>query len=234
MRHILTVATLFFMTGSAFADGTINSLNAGTTVTDTDLFPGYQGSNPAVKVTAAQIAAYAAQAVCAAGFTGVSGQCVWTKTANNTATSLAWAGLAANEYDLRCSGIIASNATNTYFVQFGEGGTPTWETSGYIARGVTSANGVLFAHDAAGAGMEMPPNIAASGTNGLHAIIHISGLQSAYNKQFSYTAYSDAALEMFTITGAYTADANVITAIRLIDTASHNITSGSCTLVLVN
>lgn len=54
MKKLLTALGLLLLTVSANAQ-TINNLTPGSAVSSTDIFPAYQGSNPATGVTAAQI-----------------------------------------------------------------------------------------------------------------------------------------------------------------------------------
>lgn len=60
LPFLIIAAALF--AGHASADQTINNMGAGGAVSGTDLFPAYQGANPATKVTADQIKAYIAPA----------------------------------------------------------------------------------------------------------------------------------------------------------------------------
>jgi hypothetical protein len=55
-----------------------------------------------------------------------------TQTASNSA-SLSWTGLGStyNSLLLDCNGIQPVSTSNTFEAQFGEGGTPTWETATY-------------------------------------------------------------------------------------------------------
>jgi hypothetical protein len=55
-----------------------------------------------------------------------------TLTATNSAGNLAWAGLAIyTNYLLVISGLVVSATTTKLYLQFGEGGSPTWETANY-------------------------------------------------------------------------------------------------------
>lgn len=54
MKKLIT-GILLVCASPAFADSTINNLGAGAAVQSTDIFPAYQGANPATGVTAAQI-----------------------------------------------------------------------------------------------------------------------------------------------------------------------------------
>lgn len=56
MKKLLVAALAYLLAfAPAFADSTINGLGAGAAVQSTDIFPAYQGANPATSVTAAQI-----------------------------------------------------------------------------------------------------------------------------------------------------------------------------------
>ncbi|WP_024517096.1 hypothetical protein [Bradyrhizobium sp. Tv2a-2] len=58
MKKLLLIALLLLAPATAYADQTINTLGAGSAVSNTDLFPAYQGANPATTPTAAQVKAY--------------------------------------------------------------------------------------------------------------------------------------------------------------------------------
>jgi hypothetical protein len=70
-----------------------------------------------------------AGAIVAAGGGG-SSTLISTQTANNTATSLAWAGLSGySYYDLVVANLLPATDGVHFGLQFGFGGTPTWDTS---------------------------------------------------------------------------------------------------------
>ena len=212
---------------STITDGT-HTVSSATQLTVTGGTVGGTSPNATLTVTAAS---------CPAGFTPSNGVCVWTQTANGTATNLAWTGLTGNEYEMRCSGIIAGNSTNQFFFQFGEGGTPTWEVTGYNEGGVYQGNGSnpTAAQFTNQAGMVNAGGVLSTGTVGFSATVNFHGLQGSANKSFdgiSFLAQGSGANMYATFkSGYYSSDANVITAIRFIDTDSHNIASGYCSLI---
>lgn len=57
MKRILTLLIAVILVSPATAQ-TINNLTAGSAVSGTDLYPSYQGANPAKKVTASQLSTY--------------------------------------------------------------------------------------------------------------------------------------------------------------------------------
>lgn len=58
MKKLIATIALLVAFASSVAAQTINNLGAGSAVSGTDMFPSYQGSNPAKRVTAAQINTY--------------------------------------------------------------------------------------------------------------------------------------------------------------------------------
>lgn len=58
MRKLIATVALVVAFASNVAAQTINNLGAGAAVSGTDMFPSYQGANPAKRVTAAQINTY--------------------------------------------------------------------------------------------------------------------------------------------------------------------------------
>ena len=58
MKRILAASVLLVAIASVAVAQTINNLGAGSAVSGTDMFPAYQGSNPAKRVTADQIKTY--------------------------------------------------------------------------------------------------------------------------------------------------------------------------------
>lgn len=60
-KVFIAIAYWLLAIDPALADSTINGLGAGSAVVGTDIFPAYQGANPAKGVTAVQIKSYVAQ-----------------------------------------------------------------------------------------------------------------------------------------------------------------------------
>lgn len=59
MRRIFAgLLAAWVLIGPAFADSTIDGLSAGSAVQSTDIFPAYQGANPATGVSAAKVKTY--------------------------------------------------------------------------------------------------------------------------------------------------------------------------------
>lgn len=225
-RTAISLLALTLFASSARADLTINGLGAGGAVSGTDIFPAYQGANPAVGVTANQIKTFAAGSV----------TLVSTLTASASA-SLAWTGLTGNEYILRCRNLIFSSGTANIGMQFGEGGTPTWETTGYYGGGYASSNGFStnnLGSNAAGMFINAAPNtgtLGVSGTWNFHALATSGVTKNAEGIMVS--AGSGGPFGIFNGYD-YTGDTNVITAIRILDIAgAGTITSGVCSLYAV-
>jgi hypothetical protein len=179
---------------------------------------------------------------CPSGFTLGSAGCYWTQTVSGAPASLSWTGLGGNEYELRCANLLqnTNGATNKFWLQFGEGPTPSWQTgasyawafdgfdslAGIQRQGVEGDTGILlnggFAFNVASYGL--------SGTWNLH------NLQGAVNKQIDgigqYAKLAAAkSFDAGALTGVYYGDQNAVTAIRLLFTDSGvTLTSGYCTL----
>src|SRR5207248_3294828 len=125
---------------------------------------------------------------CPTGFTLGTAGCYWTQTASGVA-SLAWTGLAGNEYELTCANLQqnTNGATNKFYLQFGEGAGPAWQSASYAwsfdgwdslnniqRNGAESDTGIIL--NAGGSAFNVA-NYGLSGTWRLH------GLQQAVNKQ---------------------------------------------------
>lgn len=224
MKKIVSVtAALSLFAFNARADLTINGLGAGAAVSGTDIFPAYQGANPATGVTGAQIKTYVGSAV----------TLVSTLTANNTATSIAWTGLTGNEYIIRCQNLTASNTSDQIDLQFGEGGTPTWETSGYNLSAYYTSLGTVGVAPAGGAnqsGMIMLTTETAKGVSGtinFHSLA--TNASHTWDGEIETGSYY-----LLHGSGTYATDTTPITAIRFIENNSHNLSSGSCSLYSVS
>lgn len=235
-RTAISLLALVLFASSARADLTINALGAGAAVSGTDVFPAYQGANPATGVTAAQIKTFVgAGLTCDTGFTPVFGQCVWTIAASNSA-SLAWTGLTRNSYTMTCDGLTPVSATAFLVAQMGEGAGPTWHTGAtdYNTQKTlsTGATPSAFGGGQPGIGIAyQPPN---SGAVGATFAATFTGLQSAENKAVTFLGLNMNGGNPVTASGgAYdTHSTAAITSIRAIDaqTTPGNISTGSCTL----
>lgn len=154
-------------------------------------------------------------------------------TANNSATSLAITGIPSSYQNCKLfiMGIIPATASG-FYLQFGEGATPTWETSGYqwstFSSNASSASGASGSTSDSGVLLTGPGT--ASGSNIFVAEITLYGLNVAEFKsitgQTAYARNSDGIFNQQSISGQYTSDGNAITAIRIITTIG-NISSGS-------
>jgi hypothetical protein len=170
-----------------------------------------------------------------------------TQTASNSA-SLQWTSLGSyNTYQIRCTDILPATNATYILLQFGEGGTPTWETanssygySGYwenasgtstleSSTGDSITNGIMVEAQVSNSvsatknGSEAIIDIAnPAGAGAKQAVVHSGGYQVSGGVNLNYIGG-----------GAYIADTNAITAIRLI-AGSGNITSGTCSLYGMN
>lgn len=178
---------------------------------------------------------------CDAGFTGTLGQCVWTQTANNTATFLAWTGLIRDRYTLACDGLKPVSSTSSLVIQYGDGAGPSWHTGGsaYTLNEIynvsTSPVGSAFTSNGF-AGPFQPitsgnllsnysANFFGLAGNGLTAVNKSMLWQSLYVSSGSGLIYVSGG-------GIDTTSTAAITAIRLIDgqATPANLNTGSCTL----
>jgi hypothetical protein len=173
---------------------------------------------------------------CPAGFTASILGCTWTQTASSSA-SLQWTGLANNEYELDCSNLLQATTTVALYLQFGEGGTPTWETADYAwatagqNSGGNSTSGHLGGTDS---GLNLTDSLAVNTANygvsfwiRLHALA-TSGVEHAAEGPVNFAA-SSAAATATPFGGRYVGDTNAITAVQLLS-GGGNLSSGSCTL----
>ena len=170
-----------------------------------------------------------------------------TQTASNSA-SLSWTSLGAyNTYQIRCTDILPATNATYILLQFGEGATPTWETAnssyGYSGHWENASSGnnpesstVDSITNGIAVGVQSPNSVSAT-KNGSEAIIDIANPAGAGAKQAvvhsgGYQVSGGVNLN-YIGGGAYIADTNAITAIRLI-AGSGNITSGTCSLYGMN
>lgn len=155
-----------------------------------------------------------------------------TQTAS-AAASIQWTGLATyNEYQLICHGVFTSGGAGVK-MQFGEGGTPTWQTSSYkwadrylgsdaVAGDEASASDAgIQISSSTGTAVASPVviggtfyGIATSGAT--KSLVHNSNI---YNGGVSYALIGS---------GVFTGDTNVITALRLLPNSGT--ISGTCSL----
>lgn len=171
--------------------------------------------------------------VAAAGGGGGAVALVSTLTASNSAT-LAWTGLAGGDYKIVCRNLISAAGTTSPIVQVGEGGGPTWETSGYnVGLNVFPSAGSASLTNQPG--FYFSSNTISGGTIGTSGYVDLYQLSStvvhtAVGSGGTFTASSTySQLSMF---GNYATDTNAITAVRVLF-ASGNITSGTCSLYSV-
>lgn len=152
----------------------------------------------------------------------------------NAAASMQWLSLGStyNNYELVCNGVFPSTNGDAVYIQFGEGATPTWETSSYQWAGffivsITSTlNPDVNASDS-GVKLTNPGNTLAASVSVRATIYNIP--VAGVNKTVSFEA-QDFTSDVTTLrySGAYGGDTNVITAIRVVAGTS-NIT-GTCAL----
>ncbi len=156
-----------------------------------------------------------------------------TLTANNTADNLTWTGLTADHYLIVAKALQPATNGVDMLLQFGQGGTPTWLTSGY-------RENFFFIVDQSTSGLQQSTaqtgirlGNAVDNSNGglLLSIIEMFGLASAVKhaiRSYSlrYNAGTLAQLDGFAF---YNTDTTAITAAR-IKTTSGNIASGTASL----
>lgn len=173
---------------------------------------------------------------CDAGFTLGAGGCRWTQAASSSA-SLAWTGLAGSDYRLTCRNIVPATDNVGPYIQFGEGATPTWVTTGYAwarAGTIFSTGGALGSNSSTsdigiaigGLGLANTAGDGLSGSADLYNVNATVRHAVAGHVQFRFTGSGDL-LAVFG--GFYGTDTNPITAVRVI-LSSGNISTGSCTL----
>lgn len=161
-----------------------------------------------------------------------------TQTANNSA-ALQWTGLTGNEFMLRCSGLIPATGGAALYLQFGEGGGPTWQTANYRWETTQQTSGagnnaIVSAADS-GIAFNTSLTLTESGTFDLFGnIYHAQSTAAATEVQFATNGSSNGAANSASIYGhGKLADTIAKTGIRVIPSAG-NITSGSCSLYQVN
>ena len=176
---------------------------------------------------------------CPAGFAFGNNGCVLTLTASNSAT-LQWTGLAGyDRYRLACHNVIPATSAAQLEAQFGEGGTPTWETAGYYGNSIdANHNSTAVANVETGNGAAIllagtgERNVGANNLSGEWLLLGFTG--NSMKHLLGAASYQDASSNIATsrASGVYTGDSNPITALRL-QMTSGNITSGTCSLYAV-
>jgi hypothetical protein len=163
---------------------------------------------------------------------------VSTQTANNTATSVSWTGLTGKDYRLKCRNLVPATNAATLSLQFGEGGTPTWETAsyGYAYHYVSLEDSAVTGNGnktPAGGVTGILINNGNDNTAGIGASFtaELSSLSDAVTHQVLFDAIeiNSGVYYQFKGSGVYTGDANAITAVRII-TSAGNLSTGSCSL----
>ena len=165
---------------------------------------------------------------------------VSTQTASNSA-SLSWTGLTGSKYWLTCQNMIAATGGENLNVQFGEGGGPTWKTTGYnwgypygAVSGSTPSPGASGNTNDVGINVAYANNTAPGASFQLTILPLSSGTAK---KMVTGTSImwenADSVVLSAAIGGYYNSDTTAVTAVRLIET-SGNITSGSCSLYALN
>jgi hypothetical protein len=158
-----------------------------------------------------------------------------TQTAS-TSADLRWTGLGStyNVYLLTCTDVIPSTTSTNLLTQFGEGGTPTWETSSYASAAGTLNSGNGSNSQTATAGFIWNSIVLVNNGDGVQGQQWIHGIASTTLHKFvtgtsaiSYNTSGDAGGN--TMIGTYKGDVNAITAIRVIS-SSGNLASGKCSL----
>jgi hypothetical protein len=168
-------------------------------------------------------------------------QLISTQTASSSA-SLQWTGLGSyNTYLLSCGGLQPVTNAVDLDLQFGEGATPTWKTSGY-AYGAMDAGGGAFEYHSSGAAAILLnwPTVAGNQAYQAQAStvwIHNLSNTSTYKFISFHTTYYEYNASSVILDdnggGYYSGDTNAVTAIRL-QYSSGNIAAGQCSLYGMN
>lgn len=160
----------------------------------------------------------------------------------SNAASIQWTGLGStyNNYFLACTGVYPATNSTVIYLQFGEGGTPTWETANYawagpyLNSGSTTVSGSASAGTTAGfdIGEGGIPNSPLAGVLTFEAYIFNFASTTLYThahyRQTVQNSSGTAYYSMFT-SGFYIGDTGAKTAIRLI-AATGNLTA-ACNLL---
>jgi len=166
-----------------------------------------------------------------------------TQTASNSAT-LDFTNLPTsyNTLVLNCSGLRPATSNTGLELQFGQGATPTWQTSNYkwaVSGSYDSGTSPTATGSTSSAYIALVQNgeLLNTATQNLVLTAHLYNLPSSTlrkmaNYQFAYLD-SGGNLNQLTGAGTYTGNTNPVTAVRIL-AISGNITSGSCTLSGMN
>lgn len=163
----------------------------------------------------------------------------WHRVSTQTASggaSIAWTGLGAtyNDYFINCYGVYPASAASV-LVQFGEGGTPTWQTSGYNWSAAqsegdnTTLTGVSSGGTDAGISVSFGAYSGTSSkTNSFHGVIH--NIPGVFYASMEYVLAQSGTSTSFAGAGGgrYPSDTTAKTAVRVI--ASSGNISGTCNL----
>ena len=200
------------------------------------------GSTPttAMTISSSQIVNFAnAPTVAGAALPSGAVTLISTQTASGS-SYLTWSGLTTyNNYYLVVDGLKGSTNNTQLYFQFGEGSTPTWQTSNYNVSFVESsssgtANTNVYPGNANGF---LGYNGALSTISGNGNIVTVnfvnflsSSVYKTYVANYCYISGSaGATVNTGIFGGSYVGDTNPITAIRLF-ASSGNIASGTASL----
>jgi hypothetical protein len=167
------------------------------------------------------------------------GSCVTTNTLHKISTvtasasaSAAWTGLATYSiYQLSCASLFASGVVALY-LQVGEGGTPTWETTGYRWGnryvGSDASTGVTNNASDSGIALTTSSGVLAGSINFTGYLYNVTSTTAI--KTFTANVVNHASGVSYgnDLQGSYTTDTNAVTALRIIP--SSGTVTGTCTL----
>lgn len=146
-------------------------------------------------------------------------------TAASSTTTIAFTGINGtySNFTLDCYSLVGTSAIG---IQIGEGGGPTWETTGsYAYAGLT-----IQSSSVTGFGSQTGTSIQVSGGNGASEVqASLANIAAGVNKQIQFRSSISSSPQLAASgAGAWIGDTNAITAIRI--TSGTNITAGSCSL----
>lgn len=154
----------------------------------------------------------------------------------SAASTIEWTGLGTtyNNYYMNCSQVFPSVNGAAVNLQFGQGGTPTWKTSGYkysgfyIASTSATVNGINNDSDTTGSiGGNVTNNVLGSIAFDLFLFnIPLGTTNKTYMSKLQFVSASVSYIQ--NISGVYAADTTAATAIRLIP--SSGTVTGTCSL----
>lgn len=162
---------------------------------------------------------------CPTGFAAGPGGCTWTQWGNSagTTTGFVFAGLANNEYDLKCD-VQPVTTGASFLLQFGEGATPTWEvgpgfTTGYRFTGSEISDAGTTSHLESTSAGAITIGVGATSVSGAmthsHVLLHNLATAGVYHTVDIDANYYDTNLHRYIGGGNFSADSNVITAFRI-------------------